>query len=548
VRIFDYDVWTEDRLAPLQAIRWLSLFKELGPEELYKRYRDLDEEYQIALMAPFIELYDEDEYERLTQADQDATSRMPCGTVFYRIKTEDPRVHEFVASLMDSALDGDVAYAYSLLAHAAYMPPNEAEVQLAQFRRARLEEDGFVSFDESLGAFRPVDVEALRQRWDAGRVGGSALDRRPDAETGSLPFLVRVAERAARQLDAEQLGVIVTGLAHLGNSLCAAARVETDDLAGQARILEQAQALASLGLEYVSGGDVDTGVRIMAAEHARTLFQAGLALVARLQSATLRRLEDAGVPRAVELGKLWRSDRRGPALRLIDESLLPVLGFERAETLKGLLNRFPVRPDAVIAPDDESSDRAHGASSGAPTRMRFQPITSLAGLRSLAATLDGLAGLLRLAELAHHGGEDVAEPRLVDLDRQLLTALARVLAGGELRDRPLTPAELAKLTALPQPAAQAIAGDLFAAVEGSLRMALMPDGAAKGAAGWSVSRAADVLVDDPVQPVMAEFSDLVLRLEAARAELAARGGSLAHLIDVSPPSTGAAAAAPSDAT
>jgi hypothetical protein len=242
----------------------------------------------------------------------------------------------------------------------------------------------------------------------------------------------------------------------------------------------------------------------------------------------LQRLEDAGAPKIAELTRLWHADRRGPALALIDEALSPALGFERAEILKGLLNRFPVRPSAILAPNDCVAP-GEAAASQTPQRMEYQPIPSLGALRSFGSTLDGVAGLLRLLVLAQ-GAE--GKGRLHDLDRQLMTALARVLSGGELRDQALTAGETEKLVELPQQAAQTVTNDFFAAVESSLRAGLAETAGEDRARTWSVSRAAGILVEDPVQPVMAELSDLVLRLEAARAEMKAHGGSLAHLIDL----------------
>ena len=43
VRILDYDAWRGDRLEPLRMIRWLNLFKEVSDEQLYQRFRSLDE-------------------------------------------------------------------------------------------------------------------------------------------------------------------------------------------------------------------------------------------------------------------------------------------------------------------------------------------------------------------------------------------------------------------------------------------------------------------------------------------------------------------------
>ena len=165
VRIFDYDCWNDGRLAPLKAFRWLTLFKEHGPEELAKRFRELDEEYQLALIGPFVKMYDEDEYEKLSQPEQDSLNRMPCGTLFYRVTSDDPRIEEFITGLFEAIMTGDINYAYAVLTHASFLPPNEQEELIARFRKARLEEDGFVAFEDSLAAFNRLDLDELKRRW-----------------------------------------------------------------------------------------------------------------------------------------------------------------------------------------------------------------------------------------------------------------------------------------------------------------------------------------------------------------------------------------------
>jgi hypothetical protein len=274
--------------------------------------------------------------------------------------------------------------------------------------------------------------------------------------------------------------------------------------------------LSSLALEWLAGGDAERGARNVKAEHPRTLFRAGLSLVALLQETMLARLETARLPRVDELRRQWQLDRRGAALVVI-ESFAPVLGFERAEALKGLFNRFPVRPVAT-------TERPEGGG----RRTLFKPIATLADLRAFATELDGLAGLLRLAELA-----DGSSNQLVDLDRRLLTALGQTLAGGAFRYEPLDASALERVRQLPAEAARTLTADLFSGIEGSLRVELFEG------AGWSVSRAAagilpgSVDASDPVQPAMAELSDLVLRLGAARET----GLPLDGLLDVTSPRT-----------
>lgn len=510
VRFVDYDAWVEDRLAPLQAFKWLSLFKELGPEDLYSRFRELDEEYQLALLNPFIELYEEEQFEKLSNEEQDSMNRLPCGTLHYKVKSPDPKVEAFVEDLVEASLMFDINYTYALLSHAAYMPPNEQELQISQFRRARIEEDGFVTYEESLAAFRPLELAPLVARWRGGGSVDGLIERK--AWAGSELFLAAAVQFGARTWTQDVYVRVQQGLAFLANTLCAAARTETDDLSGIRRVMQQTQALSSLGLEYITNGDLAIAAQVLAEEHPKVMFRAGLSVIGQLQEAVTSRLEAADVPRALEFKKLWRSDKRGALIRMIEQDFGPVIGFERGEMLKGLFNRFPVRPERLAIGQDGIE------------RMLYRPIASLAHLRELAATLDGFAGLLHLATLARDEKE-----QLIDLDRTLLTGLGRVLAGGAFKAHPLTDDEVARIVALPHEAAQALASDFLVSVEGSLRMDLI--GEEGPGDSWSVSRAADLHPgQDPLQVISAEVSDLLLRLATSRESARTSGADPAAIL------------------
>ncbi len=493
-RLFDYDTWSGDRLAPLKAIRWLDLFKEVGIEELVRRFRELDEEYQIALLGPFLEMYDEDQFEKLSDAEQDAVYRMPCNTLYYKVKSQDPRIGQFISGLLESITTVDMNYAYAVLAHAYYLPPNESEDEESRFRKARLEEDGFVTFEESLSAFQRVDLDKMRRRWnfELNRDQAVLAKESPD----SRPFLSRVLSDGEPFVP-EVADRITQGLAFLGNMLASAVSVETDDLVGIRSLMHQARAIVSLGLDYLAGGDLAVGREILASEHPQMLFRGGLTLVSRLADATLGMLSDHHLPGASKVCEAFQQDKRGVAISHLELELGPVLGFERTESLKGLIGRLPLRPH-TFHPDVDGAER-----------VEFQPIASLAALRALAGTLDGVTGLVHLASLA----DDDRDPT-VSLDQRLTTALARVLLGGEFRAERVSEAELKQLTDLPQEAVQTLIADFFAGVEGTLRMDLLPT--AQGP-GWAASRVAGVPSTDPAQAVLAELSDLVFGLMAARA-------------------------------
>lgn len=489
IRIFDYDVWRDDRLAPLEVSKWLGLWREVGPEELYKRFRGLDEEYQIGFLNGMVELFDEEEFEKLPQADQDSLTRLPCNTLFYRLKTPDPRVDENLQALIEAALAEDVAYAYSLLNHAAYMPPNESESALARFRRARLEEDGFVSYEESLLAFRPVDVDTLTRKWAVeAPVGTSPMSSGTQEES-----LLSAALAAAATSDAEVADQLVRALAHLGNMVCAASRVETEDLDGQRRVLGLVQGFVNLGLEWLSGGDVQRAARVLRGEHPQTLFRFGLSLLRQLGQALLGRMAAARLPKSEQFAAYFSQARYGALLHSLDVELLPLLGLERVELLKGLLNRFPLALKAsteVLA-------------LGVPKRLVFSPIDSLAGLRHLVSRCDELAARLTLIELMAPTGLSPKQ----DADQVLATAIARAFAGGLLTGEPLTAAELMRVTALSPEAIKALTADIESELEEKL--GAMPLWSASAGSGLPPSRPA-------IEGAKLVFFELVTAVLAAR--------------------------------
>ncbi len=491
-RMVDYEAWDGDALDPVHAFAWLALFKEIGPDEYATRFKSLEEELQLALVGPFVKLIEEDEFEKLGTGDQDEYRMLPSNDLYYKVRSEDPRIDEAIEGIVSSMLGVDINYCYALLAHAAAMPPAEQEAMAAQFRQARLEEDGFVTYAESLTTFVPLPPSELegkrRKPLDAQALATTDLDHEPS-------FLVSAMRRGLEHWTAEEFEIVTQGFAFLANSLAAAAKIEPDDVHGMKRILAHAQSIAGLGLEELAGGDLNIAAEVLRNEHPKILFRAGLTELNVLQGETIEHLKSARVPGADAIERLWRLARPGAVLARLDHDVLPVLGFERTEVLKGLFNRFPVRPVETVFGDG-------------PKRTVFSPIASRAGLHVFRAAVGGLHGLLHLAKIA---GEGVLP--LVDLDRLLATSMARSLIGESFDYEPLTEDELKRLLELDQEAAQQRSTELFTGIEGTLVVALPTTG----------------------REALADLSDLLMRLHTAREhdKKSGRtaGGALLALVD-----------------
>ncbi len=373
VRLVDYEAWSHERLDPKKLFEFLKPFGEVDSEELYRRFSELDEEYQLASLQGKIRVFEADMFDELSEELADRVRAMPCGKVFYEIVSEDQEEYEFLVNLIESAKEHNTRYAYSLIGHASYVPPSEAEDQVAQFRKARLEEDGFISFDESLELFAPIDRQKLEDSWRQ-RLGSSqsglavAWDR-------SYSFLDVVLASAREQgVDIDELFRMHQGFLYLANALCAAARVEPDDVQGLHRLLEQGRALASLGLESLAGGDVAAGVTIMRAEAPKVLFKVGISIIEELRTAVMQKIKALDLPGAKELARAYDGRQWGKMLLILERQWLERIGLEATEILKGLFNRFPMFP---------FEENAASGDKKTATRIIFQPIFGLDAFREL---------------------------------------------------------------------------------------------------------------------------------------------------------------------
>lgn len=418
IRFFDYDVWSKDTLEPLKVVRWLELYSELGPEELVKRFRELDEEYQTAFIGPLIKLADEDEYENLSDEEQDRFQALPCGQLHYSIQTENPRVVAALENLIQGAFGEDLNYLYALLTHGAYLPPHEQEHILGQMRQARLEEDGFLTFDESNRYFIPLSSQeqirhlprtiggVFQAGFPSNKAESGGGDRIESLEAQPILQHSTFLERMLRMLEGGPLEQARHQLLTLANALCSASQVEPDDLMGAEIVLAHGRAMTSLGLEWVSGGDPHLASQFFLAKGSQLAFRTGITLCHQYAVYTLKTLEFLGFPSAKAVYKDYSACKYGLALTKIETEWLSILGFERVEWLKGLINRFPLHlSHHKVYGSDQTTVSSIKQPEHSPVLV-FHPIGSLETLKALAIDVYGFTGILYSLTVLENGVKD----------------------------------------------------------------------------------------------------------------------------------------------
>ena len=410
-RVFDFDVWSKDELDRAKSFALLKAFAEGGSKQLSKRFVGLEEEYQLSILEGMLRVYDEDEFEGLSSSKQDQLYAMPCNKIFYEILSDDKELIAAIEQLLAAVIEHHLKYAYALIAHVSYHPPQEARQTLKQFRQARLEEEGYVSYEESLEAFQPFDraplVESLRS-YRLHRRQGAVAHSFSD-EQSFLDLVLRHARDI--DLDIDEQYSLHQGFLVLANSLCSAARVEPEDLFGLNRVLEQAKSIVGLGLEYLSGSDIPQGLEVLQKVHAKTLFQVGLSLIDDVRRAVVEQFQDQKLSGASALHRYYQGRHWGAILSEFDRTLRDVLGFYHSEVLKGLFNRFPMAPK--LTKDGE--------------RVQFVPVGNLAAFHMFA---NQVAGILACVRLASDMGLDSVEE---DVERLVSSGFLNFTVHGEFK-------------------------------------------------------------------------------------------------------------------
>ena len=375
VSIIDNEAWQDGRLSVHQAIRWLDLYRNIDPEQLYKRFRGLDEEYQVALLNPFIEMVDEEAFEELGQEDQDKFTPMPCNTLWWRVKDGDEKVQEFVQGLLQASIGEDAAYIYSLLGMASMLPPNEQEALIKQFRDARLEEDGFVTREESLALFSKFDGEAVYSRWKSRKAVENSAELSVADGVAEL-FLDKVLKVATTSGQADEAAMenVQRSFGYLANAVSAACGVASDDISGLRSLLQQVRYTVNFGLEVLSDGDVSKAIEILFTEYPKIIFQFAISTADSIRAEAISILRPINPDATVKLELFWRSGKFGAALWLIDQQFLELVGFENAEVIKGLFNRFPMLKDEIITSENIK-------------RARFRPMATVSDYSDLLSSL-----------------------------------------------------------------------------------------------------------------------------------------------------------------
>lgn len=420
LHLLDLESWRGDRFDPLRCGAWAALLLESGDATLVRFLRNADDEILVLLFAEWIRArpleIDHEEPVKghgITESGDERGFVSPDGAHLFA-----PAIPEHapaVRRLAEALFRDDPDRYLGILRSAAWDLHSEIEERALRWRTSRLEERGFVPFEEAIEIYAaPKGVS----------VPEAVVTDAPPPRSLVLAGEARdLLARATDRLPAEERDRFFSNLAALANRALVAEGLDTGDPDSHRRALRKATGHLAIAIEGRGIRDEGDAAALLSSVPPVELFRETHARLAGLQERTRRLLHGGG----------WGKNG-AEALARVDAPL-------RAK-LAGLLQPRPLYCD-------ESAEREP-----------FREFRTLAEVEETRLALDlvervasflgeGLGADPAALDAAREGHAE-SPPRLSTL---LLTALAWHVARGELRLAPVPPEVAAALLEVPDPTA-----------------------------------------------------------------------------------------------
>ena len=409
VHLVDLESWRRDEFDAKRCGAWLALLLEAGENVLTRFVREIDDELLVLALqkwARVTQIEHEDTPDRSGHGETEAGTEdgfmAPDG--YHRFSPVIPEHGPAIRRLLELLASTSVERYQRLIWSALWEPTAEVEERALHWRQSRLEEHGFVPWDEAMAVYAPPE-------------GGRARTAVPEPDSATAPrTLLRWVDSTGPMISAlsrlpdvdreRVLGEVVS----VANRLLVADSADTGNPDCHRGAMRRAASYLEIGLAVRGAAtDVDAS-RALTEIPVLELFREGYQRAAEVQQQA-RALVEHG----------WASAHPG-ATELLDVPLRPALA--------GLLRPRPLHFDATAQSEEEAFRDFRSLEEIDEAAVALRMATTLGRVFVERLGLD----IPALVEQHDHLPRGV--PRFSTL---FLTSLAWSSAAGELRCEPLTP-------------------------------------------------------------------------------------------------------------
>ena len=261
--IVDLEAWQKDRLDIKSVTRWMSLLMEADPQRFMR--------WALEDKLEFIELYLFKNIEvRVREHDQDPADFADGffsldDTYFIRFTgkpgdskseklSENQRKH-FIHELFQRVSSIGHKIYQKILLEAVHVIPAETEEECYRWRNVRLAEKGFLTFDEAIGIYQPLNPQDLKEK-PAEPDAGASLDALAQAASQYPINLLKQDNDFTRALTTINSETVLqkaqTEFANLCNQIIVADHKTIREREGLREIVKKACGYISIGLQRLN--------------------------------------------------------------------------------------------------------------------------------------------------------------------------------------------------------------------------------------------------------------------------------------------------------
>ena len=279
----DLDCWRKDQFVRKPFMEWIAAFIQSGPEDTAKALSGVDEFVIALFLKDLIHVYevDRDDPPQNTQMILTPDSRFGVEHV------EGDEATTIAMLILDALFRYNPILGSQILTLVRYTTRLELEETAYDNKVRRLEVHGFVDYYEAMSIYASPDTAK-----SAAKGGPSAEDIPGEELPGNLPmvfadslsggsFLVKALGSVS---DPQESHRIAQELTALGNRILSANLVNLGELEGVRPALEEMRDTLTIGLEYLTGSQLELAAPTFKDTYVHSIFQTGFAQIAKLRN------------------------------------------------------------------------------------------------------------------------------------------------------------------------------------------------------------------------------------------------------------------------
>lgn len=311
----DLEFWEKDMLNSDGIAKWIEILAHMPIDKIQDLLTTIDPELLVSMLHPFLTVKARNEDVDYVE-ESDTLPAFTLENIFY-VDFSAPHIEDSLKLLLEALYESDTNYYFTVMESLACGLSSDFEEAAHHFRRARLAEKGFPSFEEALEIYQsggslfgmPPPNPYLQNQEDPDLSHETA----PIYPLKIIPPRSLFRECLDQLTDAHQRDRISSELAHLANKIIVADSLDPSLYDDLTKSLQKASGYINIALQELGAGEPAAAKDLLINRHVETLFRHGFQSILSLRREALcfvRKyeggIENLGYPLAAILRELFK--------------------------------------------------------------------------------------------------------------------------------------------------------------------------------------------------------------------------------------------------